>query len=84
MAPIVYLLCALTSLVCAVLLFRGYMRQKVRLLLWCGLCFAGMTFNNILLIMDLVLFPDVTLWHVRSLSGLVATALLVFGLVWDA
>jgi hypothetical protein len=84
MAPIVYLLCALTSLACSVLLIRGYMRQKVRVLLWCALCFIGMTFNNVFLILDIVVFPDLTLWHVRSLSGLVAMGLLVFGLVWDA
>jgi hypothetical protein len=84
MALIVYVLCALTSLVCSVLLIRGYMRQKVRLLLWCALCFVGLTLNNIFLILDIVVFPEVTLWHVRSLSGLVAMMLLVFGLVWDA
>ena len=41
MATLVYALCALTSLACAVLLLRGYASSRVRLLLWSGLCFCG-------------------------------------------
>jgi hypothetical protein len=37
MAAAVYVLCALTSLACAVLLLRSYARRRVRLLLWNGL-----------------------------------------------
>jgi hypothetical protein len=84
MAQIVYVLCTLTSLACAWLLFRAYARNKVRLLLWCALCFAGLTLNNILLILDVVVFPEVPLWHVRALSGFLAMTILVFGLVWDS
>ena len=49
MIQLVYLLCALTSLACAVLLLRGYFRTRVRLLLWSGLCFVGLALNNALL-----------------------------------
>ena len=34
MATLVYALCALTSLACAVLLLRGYLSSRARLLLW--------------------------------------------------
>ena len=42
MAAAVYVLCALTSLACAVLLLRGFAQRGVRLLLWSGLGFVGL------------------------------------------
>jgi hypothetical protein len=84
MATIVYLLCALTSIACAVLLLRGYAASKVRLLLWGGLCFAGLALNNVLLFVDLGLFPEVDLSVWRSLPALAGLLLLVYGLIWDS
>ena len=49
MASVVYALCALTSLACAVLLLRAYRRSWARLLFWSGLCFVGLALNNVLL-----------------------------------
>ena len=46
MAAIVYILCALTSLTCAVLLLRAYRQNGVRLLFWSGLCFIGLALNG--------------------------------------
>ena len=83
MATIVYLLCALTSITCAVLLLRGYASSKVRLLLWGGLCFVGLALNNVLLFVDLGLVPDVDLSVWRSIPTLAGLALLIYGLVWD-
>ena len=84
MAELVYLLCFLTSLACAALLLRGYKRTRSRLLLWSGLCFAMFTVNNALLFIDLVIYPEHDLSVIRNLSGFLAVALLVFGLVWEA
>jgi hypothetical protein len=50
---LVYLLCAATSIVCAILLIRGYRRARERLLLWSGACFIGLALNNVLLVIDL-------------------------------
>jgi hypothetical protein len=83
MATIVYLLCALTSIACAVLLLRGYAASRVRLLLWGGLCFAGLATNNVLLFVDLGLVPEVDLSVWRSIPTLAGIALLIYGLVWD-
>jgi hypothetical protein len=47
MAAAVYVLCTLTSTLCMVLLLRAYSQNRVRLLLWAGLCFAGLTINNV-------------------------------------
>jgi hypothetical protein len=85
MATFVYILCALTSFACAVLLLRGYRRSRVGLLLWSGLGFVGFTIGNTMLVLDLVVFPtsvDLSLWRtVPVLAGLVV---LLFGLVWEA
>ncbi len=84
MASIIYVLCALTSLACAVLLLRGYARTRMRLLLWSGLCFVGLALNNALLVVDLILIPDVDLSTWRLVPAAVGVAVLLYGLVWEA
>ena len=84
MATIVYVLCALTSLACAVLLLRGYRRSGVRLLLWSGLCFVGLFLNNLLIVVDVRLVPETDLSAWRSLPALAGLVLLVYGRVWEA
>ena len=84
MAYFIYALCALTSLLCAWLLLRGYRRNGYRLLLWSGLCFAGMTINNLLVIIDRVFLPDsVSLVTWRLTAALVALLPLLYGLIWE-
>jgi len=84
MPEITYVLCAATSILCAVLLLRGYLRSRSRLLMWSTLCFFGLAINNILLFVDLVILPDVDLRIVRSGSALASLLLLVIGLIWEA
>lgn len=81
---IVYLLCAATSCLCAVLLLRGYRRSRVRLLFWSGLCFVGLAIDNVLLYVDVIVVPtiDISVW--RRIPALLAMALLTFGLVWES
>ena len=81
--PLIYLLCALTALLCAVLLLRAYARSRYRLLLWSGLCFAGLTVNNILLVLDKVVLPDIDFSLARSMAALLAMAVLIYGLIFD-
>jgi hypothetical protein len=86
MASMVYILCAVTSIACAVLLWRGYRGSKARLLLWSCLCFVGLALNNVMLIIDLVIFSNpaelnLSVW--RTLPALVGVLLLLYGLVWD-
>lgn len=80
----IYLLCAGTCLLCSVMLLRGYARTRVRLLLWSGLCFVGLMFDNVMLYVDIVVVPDVSLVVIRKVPGLIGIALLLFGLVWDS
>jgi hypothetical protein len=84
MAPIIYALCTLTALLCALLLLWSYARSGYKLLLWSGLCFAGLTLNNMLLVVDKLVLPhvDLSLW--RSGTALAAMCVLLYGLIWDA
>lgn len=84
MAKAVFLLCALTSLACAVLLLRAYGRRRSRLLLWSGLCFVGLALNNGLLVVDRLILPQVDLSVWRQVPATAGIALLLYGLVWDA
>ncbi len=73
----------LVTLLCGVLLFRGYVRVKRRLLLWSALCFFGLSISNLLLLLDLVVFPAVDLYPWRLLTATVAMMLLLYGLIWE-
>jgi hypothetical protein len=85
MAAFVYLLGALTTLLCAILLLRGYARGRKRLLLWSGLCFAGLTVSNTLLFIDLVLLPvSADLYLLRLATAAAAMLLLLYGLIWES
>jgi len=83
MAAAVYVLCALTSLACAVLLLRSFSQRGVRLLLWSGLGFVGFAVGNAMLVADLIIFPERDLQLLRNLPNLIGLAVLVYGLVWD-
>lgn len=84
MASMVYALCALTSGLCAVLLLRAYGASRARLLLWSSLSFIGLACNNLLLFLDLVVFPTVDLLLYRSLMAALSVMVLLFGLIWDS
>ena len=79
----VYILCFLTSSACAWLLGRSYVRSKTRLLLWSSGCFVLLAGNNLLLVLDLLVFPDVNLRLGRLLLSLAAVVVLIFGFIWD-
>lgn len=84
MAAIIYLLCALTALTCTFLLIRAYLRGRYRLLLWSGLCFAGLTINNLMLVLDKLVLTSVDLSTWRGFVALIAMAVLLYGLIWDS
>lgn len=84
MAPLIYSLCALTSLTSLVLLWRSYVATHSRLLFWSAWCFLFLTVNNVLLVLDKVIFPvevDLSLW--RLVAALAAVVLLLIGLIWE-
>jgi hypothetical protein len=84
MSSIVYILGAAVSFICAVLLFRGYARGRRKLLLWSGLCFAGLGLSNSFVFVDLVLLPDVDLYLLRLGTTTIAMLMLLYGLIWES
>ena len=83
MDKLIYGLCALTAAACAGLLLQAYRRTRFRLLLWSGMCFAGLTLNNILLILDrYVVTADLSTW--RLAVGLAAVLLLLCGMILES
>lgn len=84
MAETVYLLCAATSVLVAILLVRSYRAKRSSLLLWSCLCFVGLAVNNLLLVIDLLVVPSVDLSFARQGTVLAAMSLLIIGLVWEA
>jgi len=84
MAVAIYTLCALTALLCTYLLLQAYRRGRSKLLLWSGLCFAGLTLNNVVLVIDKIVLVsiDLSLW--RTVLALLSMSVLLYGLIWDS
>ncbi|HEV3486638.1 MAG TPA: DUF5985 family protein [Vicinamibacterales bacterium] len=82
-ANAVYLLCFATSSLCAILLFRGWRQSGARLLFWSALCFIGLALNNVLLIVDVRIMPEVDLSTLRMVPALAGAMLLLYGLIWE-
>lgn len=83
MAQTIYGLCTLTSLACAWMLLTTYRRNGARLLFWSGLCFIGLSVNNVLLVLDKLVFPQIDLLPLRLVAALIAVMLLLFGLIYE-
>lgn len=80
-AEVIYVLCAATSLFCFVLLFRGFVRTRARLLLWSSAAFLAFTVTNILLVLDLIFLPQADLSLYRNAVTLFGIAVLIYGLI---
>lgn len=80
---IIYLVCLLTSTLCAWLLFTAFKRHRQNLLLWSALCFGLLAVNNLLVLVDLVILPDIDLSPARSLTALAAGCVMLYGFIWE-
>jgi hypothetical protein len=78
---IIYSLCALTSLLCTVLLARAYRRTRAPLLFWSAVCFAALACNNALLFVDIVVLPQTDLSLERIGTALIAVCALGYGII---
>jgi hypothetical protein len=80
---VIYLLCVVTSALCAYLLLRAYRRGRTRLLIWSSICFTLMALNNLVLAVDVLLLPENDLTIVRIITALLAVSVLLFGFIWE-
>jgi hypothetical protein len=83
LASAVYLLCALTSLLCTALLIRRYLASRSRLLFWSCLGFLGLAVGNVLLVVDLLVIPERDLQIHRQIAALTGIVFLIWGFLWD-
>jgi len=81
---LVYVLCLLTSAVCAGLLARAYARTHVRLLLWSAACFVLLALTNLFVVAEIALPGNRDLTALRNLSSLIGISVLLYGFIWDS
>ena len=85
MQSIVNILGTLTVALCAVLLLRAYLKVRQRLLLWSGLCFAGLTLSNLMIFVDMFLTPpEMSLYSARLGIAASSMLVLVYGLIFES
>ena len=83
MDSLVYAICALTALLCAVLLLRAYRQTRSRVLWWSGLCFCGLMISNVVLVLDKLVYVDLDLHPYRLWITLVSLLMLLWGLIYS-
>ena len=81
--PLFFFLCVLASAACMWLLLRGWRQTGSTLLLWSGLCFVGLTLNNLAVFFDLVVFVSTDLSPLRQVAALGAVLVLLWGFMWE-
>jgi hypothetical protein len=79
----IYGLCMFTALLCAWLLLQAYHKTHYRLLFWCSLFFSIAALNNVFLVVDKVVFPDIDLTIFRYVVALVGLCVLLPGLILE-
>lgn len=77
----VYLLCFLTSTLCAGLLLRSYWRVRSRMLFWTSLCFTMLAINNLVVILDMLVVLDRNLVLYRLVPSLIGVTALLYGFI---
>ena len=80
---VVYLLCFLSSGLCAYLLVTAFVRGEEKLLLWSAICFCLLAINNLLVFVDIIILPNLDLTWWRSLTSLTAVSALIYGFIWE-
>lgn len=78
-----YILCAITSIVSAMLLFRAARGPSGRLLLWGGVFFVGMALNNVLQFVDAAIGPKVDWSLAPNLVAVISVCILLYALIWE-
>jgi hypothetical protein len=81
---VVNILGSITVGLCALLLLRAYARVRQRLLLWSGMCFAGLTLSNALVVVDLAVVPEFSMYSWRLAVAAVSLLLLLYGLIFES
>lgn len=84
MPGLAFILCAVTSLLSGVLLWRAARGPTLRLLRWSAAFFFGMTLNNLLLFVDVVTGPDVNWTTPANVVAVLSIIGLIYALIWES
>jgi hypothetical protein len=79
----VYSLCLITSVICAGLLARAYLRARSSLLFWTAVSFVLLALNNMFLVADMLIFEDIDLRPWRQVTALGAVGVLIYGFLQE-
>ena len=79
----VYGLCMVTALTCAWMLMHAYHKTRYRLLFWCSLFFSISAINNVLLVVDKLIFAAADLTAYRYAVALLGLLVLLPGLILE-
>lgn len=82
-AVIIYVVCLVASVVCAALLARSFHRYRSRILLWSSVSFTLLALNNLMMVLDLLVFPEIDLSVIRTCCSLAAACTLIYGFIWE-
>ena len=77
------MLCTMPCLAAFALLWRGWRAQRSRMLFWSALCFAGLSLNNFVLVVNKLVFTQSDFTTLRLFVALGAVLLLLWGLIWE-
>jgi hypothetical protein len=78
----VFILCFITSAICAWLLMRSYLQVRSQMLFWSAACFVLLALNNLIIILDLFVVRGMDLGVARLAASLAAISVLIFGFIW--
>lgn len=84
LSGLVYLLCFLASALCAGLLVRQYRLSSTPVLVWSAACFVLLAVSNLLVVIDRLILPDMSLRTIRLTLTLMAVSVLLFGFIWES
>lgn len=84
MRSAVFILSAITAAGAGILLFRGFVRSRSRLLFWSGVCFLGLAGNSAMLFLDEIIWPQYDLGIIKIAVALAGLAALLYGLIWES
>jgi hypothetical protein len=80
---LVYTLCLLTSVACAILLVRAYLRSGSKLLLWSAVAFSLLALNNLFVVVDMLMLREIDLTWARQATSLAAVVVLIYAFIWE-
>jgi hypothetical protein len=84
MAELIYGLCGVTGLTCAGLLLRSYRQNRLPMLFWTAVFFIAIAVSNVLLYVDVVVFPTVDMAVLRNGTSLIGAIALLYGLITES